>query len=131
MCGFLAFGIDACLLGVRRRGPKVEAGPADAPAEERKTLDTYMWEALGRPMQTRDAVSLSVPANIVILLFAFLCLVLVIVYTSYTTANITTARLQSAITGYQDPPGKRVGTWTEYSAQLRKYGITAQGFPWE
>ncbi len=49
----------------------------------------------------------------------------------YCSANLTTSRLTSGITGVSDLPGKAVGTWTEYQETLTRYSIQAKGYPWE
>jgi hypothetical protein len=38
-------------------------------------------------------------------------LIMVAIFTANTSANLTASRLSSRITGVQDLPGKRVGTW--------------------
>lgn len=106
---------------------------SDAPSHtETMTLqlDRYVWESLGRGMQTRDMVANSLPGNIVILGYAFFMLVIVTLFTASTTANITATRLQTTIRGIQDLPNKQVATWEGYISVLQRMGINAVGLPW-
>lgn len=69
--------------------------------------------------------------NLIIVIYGFMLLVLVTLYTANTTANITATRLRSNIRSLADLPDKRVVTWTDYVGQLRRYSINAYGFPWD
>jgi hypothetical protein len=59
-------------------------------------------------------------------------LIMVAIFTANTSANLTASRLSSRITGVQDLPGKRVGTWDdlEYLGDLARRGVQARGLPW-
>lgn len=94
------------------------------------SLQEYIVSAIGRPMQMKDVNAVSIAGNIIMIVFSFVCLVLVALYTASTTANFTATRLQSTINGLTDLPGKAVGTFEEYVPQLKKYGIAAAAYPW-
>ena len=49
--------------------------------------------------------------NLIIMIFAFMMLILVTLYTANTAANLTATRLSTNIRSVEDLPGKRVGTW--------------------
>lgn len=60
--------VDACLVGPPHLDTE-HGGP--------RNYSTYMWEALGRPMQTRDIVAKSFAGNLILLIFSFSMLVMV------------------------------------------------------
>lgn len=129
LVGLVVFGIDAIEMGVRKNKEEntIEVGEGSM----KKPFSSYIWESMVRPTQARDQEALSVAANVVIFFFAFQCLVLVTIYTANTTANITATRLKTQINGLEDLPGKRVGTWEDYTTELTRYGIVASAYPWD
>ena len=94
------------------------------------TLSTYFWESVGRPMWMRGQFATSWAANIIILGYSFLIMILFALYIGYATSNMTTTFLDSQISSVSDLPGKAVGTWSGYAAQLQKYGIAPSSYPW-
>jgi ABC-type amino acid transport substrate-binding protein len=130
--GVIIFGVDAWMYGAKydKTAHKFYAG-TNLESEGKYAFSDYVWDALLRPTQVRDQRPLSFASNFIVLAFAFMMLVVVTVYTANTTANITTTRLQSAIRGLQDLPGKKVGTWSQYRPELSKYGVIPIPFPWE
>ena len=51
-------------------------------------------------------------------------------YTANLTANLTLTRIKNDIHGLKDLPGKAVGSWENYAADLRKYNLAVVPFPW-
>lgn len=70
--------------------------------------------------------------NIVANTFGFAMLILYTLYLGNTAANLTIMRLDTGgIIGIESLPGKAVGTWADYVPKLRKYGVSAAGYPWD
>lgn len=61
--------------------------------------------------QTTEMTSRNFAGNLIIMIFAFMMLILVTLYTANTAANLTATRLSTNIRSVEDLPGKRVGTW--------------------
>lgn len=97
-----------------------------------RDVERYFWDSLMQPMSTSDQEAFTFPSNLVVLVYGFMLLVLVTLFTANTTANITATRLQSNIQSVRDLPGKSVASWTGYTSSLKDmYGIEAVGYPWD
>ena len=130
--GFIVWGIDAFLTRRRRPSHSLDC-PSDSQAKpvDMQGLQSYFWQSMGRGMQVQDQIGVSFAANLVILAYAFLMLVMVTLFTANTTAHLTTQQLMNPIRGVQDLPGKAVVTWTDYTDTLSKYGVVAAGKKWD
>lgn len=52
-------------------------------------------------------------------------------YTANLTANLTLTRIKNDIHGLKDLPGKAVGSWENYAAEMRKYNLAIVPFKWD
>jgi ABC-type amino acid transport substrate-binding protein len=110
--------------------------PAEAEAEAslayQHKFERYWWESIMRPMMNRDLAAFTVAGNIIYVVFGFLLLILYTLYLGNTAANLTLLRIETGgITGVETLRGNAVGTWSDYSDKLQKYGIAPAEYPWD
>lgn len=94
-------------------------------------MSNVMWDTLGRPVQMRDYRLASLAGNLLALMWSFSAFIIMAMYISNLSANLTTSQITSNIKSLSDLPGKKVATWTKFVDGLRKYNIMATGYPWE
>ena len=96
-----------------------------------KWMSNVIWDTIGRPVQMRDYRLSSMPANTLAITWSFAVYILMAMYTANLTANLTLSQIKNDIHGLRDLPGKAVGSWSDYAADMRKYNLAITGFPWD
>lgn len=88
------------------------------------------WFTVAKLVDMGQPAPVTIAGRVLLLAYGFFILILVNLYTAQTAALVTTTRLNSAIDGKGDLPGKAVGTWTPYVDNLKKYNIAATPLKW-
>lgn len=95
------------------------------------TLHSEIWTRLGTPLPLGESFRKSFSPNIVIVVWAFLCVVIVILYSANLTANLTVSELKGQIRSVNDLKGLAVGSWYGYQRIIEdEYALPIVPYPW-
>ncbi|GAQ81814.1 glutamate receptor [Klebsormidium nitens] len=89
-----------------------------------------MWMALGQIVQAASLTGISLASRLIILVWCFMILLLLTMYTGNAAALLTIQQFKTTINTRYDLRGKSFGAWEGDAGTLTNFGLLPTLYPW-